>query len=73
MLAVRRRPDDCSYLLLLGTAGRATSWQVSESKWAYRGERASRIQEREPQLVREAEIAIARFVGPAARSPDVGA
>jgi len=34
MLAVRRRPEDCSYLPLLGTAGGATWWQVSESKWA---------------------------------------
>jgi len=34
MLAVRRRPEDCFYLPLLGTAGGATWWQVSESKWA---------------------------------------
>lgn len=34
MLAVRRHPEDCSYLPLLGTAGGATWWQVSESKWA---------------------------------------
>lgn len=34
MLAVRRRPEDCSCLPLLGTAGGATWWQVSESKWA---------------------------------------
>lgn len=34
MFAVRRRPEDCSYLPLLGIAGGATWWQVSESKWA---------------------------------------
>lgn len=35
MLAMRRRPEDCSCLPLLGIAGGATWWQVSESKWAY--------------------------------------
>lgn len=34
MLAVRKHPEDCSYLPLLGTASGATWWQVSESKWA---------------------------------------
>lgn len=33
MLAVRRRPDDCSCLSLLGTARGDTWWQVSEASW----------------------------------------
>lgn len=49
MLAVRRRPEDCPCPPLLGTAGGATWWQVSEAKWVcsrgtgpgFRGERAA--------------------------------
>lgn len=33
MLAVRKRPDDCSCLSLLGTARGDTWWQVSEASW----------------------------------------
>lgn len=57
MLAVRRRPEDCPCLPLLGTAGGATWWQVSEAKWAcsrgtgpgFGGERERGL----PQLARE--------------------